>query len=264
MTQPGTPQTTRAFVLPPITDPTVHAEIDRLARRYLAAGGIGMDLISSIGGRAEAILHRLPKPVRRALDKAVLVGLRRAFDAAQASRGVMRPRGDLFNRALSTVSGAAGGLGGMAGALIELPLTITWLLRGLLEIAAEHGLDPDSDEVRAECLRIFASAGPGVEDDGTDMGLLAAKLSVTGQTLGGLISRVAPKLSASMGQKLAAQATPVLGAVAGASINYTFARYYQELARVHFGLMRLSQETGLPEEALTEQLELRIKALQRG
>ena len=30
----------RQSILPPITDPTVHAEIDRLARRYLAAGGI--------------------------------------------------------------------------------------------------------------------------------------------------------------------------------------------------------------------------------
>ena len=133
----------------------------------------------------------------------------------------------------------------------------------MLDIAAEHGLDPDSDEVRMECLRIFAAAGPMAEDDGTDLGLLAARLSVTGQTLQGLISRVAPRLSVSLGQKLAAQAAPVFGAVVGASINYTFARYYQELARVHFGIMRLARETGLPQEALTEALRLSIARLDR-
>lgn len=251
----------RQMVLPPITDPTIHSEIDRLARRYLDAGGIGMDIIASIGGKAEAVLARLPAPVRKNMDRIVLRGLERAFGAAQVSRGMLRDRGDWFNRLLSTASGAAGGLGGLPGAVIELPLTITWLLRALLEIAVEHGLDPEDDEVRAECLRIFANAGPGVEDDGTDMGLLAAKLSVTGQTLQGLIARVAPRLSAAMGPKLAAQATPVLGAVAGATINYSFARYYQELARVHFGVMRLSRESGIPREALSEQLEKRIEAL---
>ena len=83
-----------------------------------------------------------------------------------------------------------------------------------------------------------------------------------GQTVQGIIARIAPRLAAVLGQKLAAQATPVFGALAGASINYTFARYYQEIARVHFGVLRLSQETGLPREALTEALRLRIEQLQ--
>ena len=146
--------------------------------------------------------------------------------------------------------------------MVELPLTVTMLLRAILEIAAEHGLDPESEEVRMEALRVFAAAGPMSEDDGTDLGLLAAKLSITGQTVQGLISRIAPRLSAVLGQKLAAQATPLFGALAGASINYTFSRYYQEIARVHFGLLRLAQETDLPREALTEAIRLRIEDIQ--
>lgn len=63
------------------------------------------------------------------------------------------------------------------------------------------------------------------------------------------------------GAKLAAQTVPVLGAVAGATINYHFTRYYREIARVHFGLLRLSQETGIPREALIEALELRMNQL---
>ena len=129
----------------------------------------------------------------------------------------------------------------------------------MLDIAAEHGLDPESEEVRLECLRIFAAAGPMADDDQTDLGMLAARLSVTGQTVQSMVSKVAPRLSVSLGQKMAAQAAPVFGAVVGASINYTFARYYQELARVHFGVMRLSHETGIPQEALTEALRLSIQ-----
>ncbi|WP_134727129.1 EcsC family protein [Paracoccus luteus] len=254
--------TPRQAVLPPIADPGVHVQIDKLARRYVAAGGLGMNLLSTVGGSAEGLIARLPAFVRTRLDDITLAGLDRAFGAAARSRRLMRDRGDWFNRLASTVSGAAGGMAGLPGAMVELPLTITMLLRAILDIAAEHGLDPDSDEVRTEALRVFAAAGPMADDDGTDLGLLAAKLSITGQTVQGLIARIAPRLSAVLGQKLAAQATPVFGALAGATINYTFARYYQEIARVHFGLMRLAVETGLPRESLTEALQDRIGQLQ--
>ncbi|MBK4216611.1 EcsC family protein [Paracoccus caeni] len=245
-------------ILPPITDPTIHAQIDRLARRYLDAGGIGMEILSRIGASAEGLIERLPDFARSRLDGATHAALDRAFSAASGSRKLVRDRGDWFNRLASTVSGAAGGAGGIVGALIEMPFTITLLLRAMLEIAAEHGLDPEDEEVRKECLRIFATAGPFEDDDGSDLGLLAVRFSVTGQTIQGLISKVAPRLSIAMGQKLAAQAAPVFGALVGASINYSFARFYQELARVHFGIMRLSRETGLPKEALIEALRLSI------
>lgn len=250
------------MVLPPITDPTVHAEIERLARRYVDAGGMGMDILQSIGTSAEGLIARLPEVVRTRLDRITTTALHRAFDAADRSRRVVRDRGDWFNRLASTISGAAGGIAGLPGAVIETPVTITLLSRAILEIAAEHGFDPEDEDVRAEALHVFAAAGPMEDDDATDLGLLAAKLSVTGQTIQGLITRVAPRLSAALGQKLAAQATPIFGAMAGATINYTFARYYQELARVHFGAMRLAREAGIPQEALTERLKMEIVAMQ--
>lgn len=249
-------------VLPPIRDPGVHEQIDRLARRYTAAGGLGIDMLSMVGSSAEGLIQRLPGFVRNRLDRLTDMALTRAFSAASGSRRFVRDRGDLFNRMATSISGAAGGAAGFAGAVIELPLTVTLLLRAMLGIAAEHGLDPESEEIRMECLRIFAAAGPMEEDDDADFGLLAVRLSVTGQTVQGLISRVAPKLSISIGQKLAAQAAPIFGAFVGASINYTFARYYQELARVHFGIMRLAHETGIPQEALVEQLRLSIERIE--
>ena len=248
-------------VLPPIDDPTVHAEVDRLAHRYLDAGGVAMELLAALGGKAEGLLDRLPGGLRGRMDDIVLAALNRSFDAASRSRGMVRGRGDMFNRLLSTTSGAVGGFAGIGGAMLELPVTVTLLLRAILDIAAEHGFDPASDEMRREALHVFAVAGPLADDDGTDLGLLVARMTVTGHTVQTLIAKVAPKLSVSLAQKLAAQTVPVFGALAGATINYSFARYYQELARVHFGLLRLSRETGLPLEALVEALELRMAQL---
>lgn len=256
--------TERQAVLPPITDPTVHAEIDRLARRYLKAGGISMEVMNSIGGRAEGLLDRLPKAVRGRMDAITLAALERAFDAAAKSRGLLRDRGDWFNRLLSTGSGAVGGLAGVAGAALEMPVTVTLLLRAILDIAAEHGFDPESDLARREALHVFAAAGPLADDEGADLGLLTARLAITGHSVQALIARVAPRLSASLAQKLAAQAVPILGAAAGAAINYSFTRYYQEMARVQFGLLRLSEETGLPREALLEALALRMEQIRPG
>lgn len=182
-----------------------------------------------------------------------------------AAGRVSPPRGgyaDRVNRAVTAAIGAAGGAAGIAGAMTELPVTVTVLLRTILGIAAEHGLDPADPETQAEALRVFASAGPMEADDGTDLGLLTARLTITGQSVQTLIARIAPRLAGVMGQKLAAQSAPALGALSGAAINYAFTRYYQEMARVHFGVIRLAQETGLPREALVEALRHRIVTLE--
>ena len=69
-------------------------------------------------------------------------------------------------------------------------------------------------------------------------------MTLTGPALQKLIATVAPRLAASLGQKLAAQAVPVLGAVSGAAINAAFVTYYREVARIRFALMRLAETHG--------------------
>lgn len=245
------------ILLPP-SDPAILTELEALARRHRDASGLGMQVLSFVGGSVETMVAKLPPPVRDGLEGATARALETAFDVAGRSRGVVADKGDRFNKALATLMGAAAGLAGLPGALAELPFTVTVLLRAIQGIAAEHGFDPASDEVRVECLRVFASAGPLDRDDGADVGFLSAKVTITGAGLQGLIARVAPRLSAALGQKLAAQTAPVLGAVAGAAINYTFTSYYQEIARVHFGLKRLARETGSDEGLLREELRARI------
>ncbi|RWR12021.1 EcsC family protein [Paenirhodobacter populi] len=245
-------------ILLPVTDPRIVTELDALAKRYRGAAGPVMQVLGFIGGSAETLLNRLPAPVRSGLEGATERALTTALGAASRSRHVVGDRPDWVNRALTTAMGAAGGFGGLAGSAAELPFTVTMLLRAIQGIAVEHGFDPDSEEVRIECLRVFASAGPLEKDDGTDMGFFAAKMTVTGQGLNRLVAKVAPKLAAVLGQKLAAQTAPVLGAVAGAAVNYAFTSYYQEVAHVHFGLKRLAVDSREDEGLLREELVARM------
>ncbi|RWR49923.1 protein EcsC [Sinirhodobacter ferrireducens] len=247
-------------ILLPVTDPKLVTELDALARRHRGASGPVMQVLGFLGGSAEGLVNRLPAGVRTGLEGATERALDTAMAAASRSRGVVADRPDWVNTALATAMGAAGGFGGLPGALAELPFTVTMLLRAIQGIAAEHGFDPASDEVRLECLRVFASAGPLARDDGTDMGFFTAKVTITGSGLSGLIARVAPRLSVVLGEKLAAQTAPVLGAVAGAAVNYAFTSYYQEIARVHFGLKRLARDSGEDEGLLREELVARITA----
>lgn len=230
------------------------AELDRLAARYRAAGGLGVQLLTMVGGKAEQLLERLPVPVRGALEEATERALKLAMQGANASRTALPDQSDWVNRAMTTAMGAAGGFGGLPSALVELPATTTVLLRIIQGVAAENGFDPGTQGVQFDCIRVFAAAGPLASDDGADLGFLTMRLTLTGGAMQRLVATVAPRLATVLGQKLAAQTVPVLGAVAGATTNYIYSGYYREIAHVHFGLRRLAIEADIAHGELARRL----------
>ncbi|MEM9577092.1 MAG: EcsC family protein [Pseudomonadota bacterium] len=240
------------------TPPNVEAQLDALAERYRRAGGYGVELLNLIGGRAENLLDRLPTQVRGGLEQATERALQHAVKAAHESRAVVPDQKGWLNSAVGAAMGAVGGMGGLPTALAELPVTTTLLLRVIQGVAKEHGFDPSEQNVQFDCIRVFSSAGPLEADDGADLGFISARVTLTGAAVHGLMARVAPRLATVLGQKLAAQTVPVLGAVAGAATNYAYTSYYQEIAHVHFGLRRLAVEADQPVEQLVEQLRNRL------
>ena len=241
-----------------LSPPDTEAELDRLAARYAAAGGLGVQLLTLVGGKAEQLLDRLPDPVRVKLEETTEKALQLAMRAAQSSRRAVPDQADWVNTAMSTAMGAAGGFGGLPSALVELPATTTVLLRIIQGVAAENGFDPASDSVQFDCIRVFAAAGPLASDDGADLGFLTLRVTLTGGAMQRLIATVAPRLATVLGQKLAAQTVPVLGAVAGATTNFIYTGYYREIAHVHFGLRKLAIDADLPPEELATRLAARM------
>jgi EcsC family protein len=132
-------------------------------------------------------------------------------------------------------------------------------LRIIQGVAVEHGFDPGAQSVQFDCIRVFAAAGPLAADDGADLGFLTLRLTLTGGAMQRLIASVAPRLATVLGQKLATQTIPVLGAVAGATTNYVYSGYYREIAHVHFGLRRLAIDAGVAPEELAVRLAKRMQ-----
>ncbi|WP_170529241.1 EcsC family protein [Ruegeria arenilitoris] len=236
------------------------AELDRLASHYRSAGGSGIRLLNRLGGSAESLLEQLPSSVRDGLTGATEQALWVAVRAADGSRRAVPDQKPWVNTAISTTMGAAGGAGGLTTALIELPATTAMLLRSIQGAASREGFDPSARNVQFDCIRVLSAAGPLAHDDGADMGFFSVRLTVTGPALQKVIAAVAPRLSVVLGQKLAAQTVPVLGALAGGGANYLYARYYQQIARVHFGLRRLAIDADIPHDELVQRLQRRMLA----
>ena len=236
----------------------VEAELDALATRYAKAGGIGIDLLNSLGAQADGLIQRLPQKAQEGLQDATIAALNHAMTAAHKSRSLVPDQAGWLNSAVSAAMGAAGGFGGLPTALAELPVTTTLLLRVINGVAAEHGFDPAEENVRFDCVQVFAAAGPLEHDDGADIGFLSARITLSGAAMQGVIARVAPRLATVLGQKLAAQAVPVLGAVAGAATNYAYTSYYTDMAHVHFVLRKLAIDADQPREVLLVKLRERL------
>ena len=236
----------------------VDAEIEALARRYAKAGGIGINLLNSLGAQADGLLQRLPQKAQDGLQDATVAALNHAMTAAHKSRDMVPDQAGWLNSAVSAAMGAVGGMGGLPTALAELPVTTTLLLRVINGVAAEHGFDTSEENVRFDCVHVFTAAGPLDHDDSVEIAFLSARMALSGTAMQAIIARVAPRLATVLGQKLAAQAVPVLGAVAGAATNYAYTSYYTDMAHVHFGLHRLAIDADVSREVLVDRLRQRM------
>lgn len=241
------------------TTPDRDAVLDALAARYRSANGVGMQVLGLLGSQAEGVLKRLPKGVTDQMDNVTRAALETAFDVAARSRDALPDQKDWLNTVVTMGTGAVGGFGGLPSAVAELPVTTTVILRAVQGIAVEHGFNPAEEATRMDCVQVFAAAGPLAEDDGIDTSFLSMRLGLTGATVQSLLTRVAPRLATVLGQKLAAQTVPVLGAVVGAAINYAFTSYYQDMARIHFGMQKLSDELGEDRAVLIEEFRQRVE-----
>ena len=229
---------------------------EELARCVAVLEGTSLPvrLAALVGDSVEALKRRLPAALQTRLEDAVRLALATALRAALAS-DPSAGRGAWVHRGLLGASGAVGGAFGLAGTLVELPISTTLLLRQVAAIAAEEGEDLADPAVQAECLKVFALGGQDPQDDAAESGYFALRLALAqtlqgavgrslGQVMPGLLAAVAARFGAPVGVKLAAQAAPVVGAAGGAAVNLAFLEHYRAVARAHFAVRRLERTHG--------------------
>lgn len=247
------------------------ADLEALARarELLEHPGLAVRLADRVGLPLEALVRRLPEGVRRAVGEGTRTALEgslrvalRTLEAAPPRRGT-----DWLHRGVVIASGAAGGALGLPGLLLELPFSLTVMLRSIAAHARAQGEDLSQPDGRLECLTVFAYGTRAGGDDAADTGYFTVRTALAravGQAaqyvaerglaeaagersapaLVQLLARIAPRLGVAVTDKAAAQLVPLLGAAGGAAVNALFMSHYQATAWAHFTIRRLERTAG--------------------
>lgn len=176
----------------------------------------------------------MPEGIRREVEGRIVSALQKAF----ATR-LRAPRHAVV------VSGALGGAFGMTGALAEMPVSLMLFLQAIREEAEAAGLDPDREGVRHAAVDILLRGQVVGVEEALEASFLNARLGLAGPMVSGWVARLVPHLAPVLGQRLAAGAVPVVGALGGALANRAWSAHYRGLAQVRFGLMALAEIHGV-------------------
>ncbi len=242
------------------------------AHALLENPGVAAQLANALGAPIESLItKRLPRMMTRSIDgltrRALQVAMKSALLSLRGKTEPLQPASTTRHTLAVAVAGGAGGFFGLPGLMVELPLTTTVMLRSIADIARAEGESLQSPDTALACLEVLAHGGRSAVDDGAESGYFAVRAAMAQQlsaaarhvaahgfaskgapALVSLVSRIAAKFSVNVGEKLAVQAVPLVGAVSGATLNTVFIRHFQAMARGHFIVRRLERQFG--EEAV--------------
>jgi hypothetical protein len=239
-----------------------------------------MRMTSMVGRPLEKAAGKLPEKVQEITQSALRKALETAIRTLQptppetadrdlASASEAASRTGFWHKMTTAALGMAGGMAGLAGAAVELPMTTGVMFRSIAAIAETFGEDMKDPLIQLECLSVFGYAAPA-GDKGETSTYLASRLALSLATSEAaqfvkvnlerpvaqqvaltsapvmirLLATLSGRFSTVVTQKLVAQSVPLVGAVTGASLNLAFTDHFNKVARYHFGLRRLERQHG--------------------
>lgn len=251
----------RADRLPEPTLP--RAALDELERAWLALErpSFAAQLSSILGTPIEQFLRLLPGQVHDRIRGAAEAAIVRAYDLAVPTLGGGEvSSGPATHRLAAAATGALGGFFGLPALLLELPTTTLLMLRAIADVARANGEDPSRPRTRLACVKVFAFGGRSRADDHAELGYYELRLGLAWQFTSvpaleagaapalpqpiGLLRAIGARFGVVVSDKAAAQAVPILGAVAGAAVNALFMDHFLTVADGHFTVRRLERSYG--------------------
>ncbi|ALM87135.1 EcsC family protein [Bordetella sp. N] len=242
------------------------------ARAILEHPSLTARLSNYVGKPIEYALDMLPAKagnlITEATQKAIHAALKAALMTMGKNNGAVveaAPTASKWlHKAGAAVSGGVGGFFGLAAVTVELPVSVTIMMRAIADVARGEGADLGDLATQLDCVQVLGLGGRAKSDDAAEVGYFAAREAMakaavdassflaTGGKLGAtaapplvrLINAVASRFGVQVTEKVAAQAVPVIGAAAGAVINTAFVNHYQQMARGHFTVRRLEKKYG--------------------
>src|SRR5262249_24661687 len=241
-----------------------HATLAR-AVKVLEKPNLAARIADYAGAPVNRVLGLLPPVADAGLTKVVEAAMLRCLKTAIRTlegRELSRGPATLLSSMAAGVTGGMSGFVGIAALPVELPVTMTLMLRAIADIAQHNGEDLSQLEPRLACLQVFA-LGARTTAQRRDVGYFAARTlltRLTGSAAGHLIDRGAYELSAPVmgsllselvtrfsivvSDRIAASALPLVGAIGGATLNVVFTLHFQEIAKGHFTVRRLERHYG--------------------
>jgi hypothetical protein len=234
------------------------AAIDQLERQHFAAR-----LADYAGQPLNKLIDILPGRLNRRLRSGVQAAIFKCLAIAIDSLEDDVPeRSEWLNNLVVGVTGGVGGFFGMAALPIELPLTTALMLRAIAEIARAEGEDLNRLETRLACIEVFALGARGPHDK-ANLGYYATRvvlarlvsdvaavvsqrgaISASTPVVARLVGEIAGRFGLVVSDMSGSTVVPVIGAVAGATVNMIFTDHFQRVARGHFTVRRLERIYG--------------------
>jgi hypothetical protein len=232
------------------------ASLERSSLAIKIAGLVGQPVTRVIGKLPGVANRQLTRVIEAALFKCLTVAIDSldGLPAAEPSRWVPR-----------VTAGITGGVGGLFGALalpIELPLTTTFMLQSVADIARHNGEDLRTIESRLACLEVFA-LGDHRASTRADIGYYATRavlvqmaadiaafviqrlaIDAGSPVVNRIVSELANRFGVAVSERAAATALPIIGALGGAAVNIAFMSHFQQIAEAHFTVRRLERHYG--------------------
>ncbi len=249
--------------LPQTTLSATDLAVLREAVRHLEHPSLAARLSSVVGTPIEMALQLLPRKWYLRLHEAAERAIGNALQIAIAPMDdTPTPKSrDVVYNLFGMASGAAGGLFGLPGLAVELPISTGIMLRAIAEVARREGEDVHSLETRMACVQVFALGGRATSDDAAETGYygvrfalatsvssaieqLAGHGTASAPVLASVVRAVASRFGVNLSHKVAAQMVPIVGAAGAATVNAIFIRHFQEMARSHFAVRRLERQYG--------------------
>lgn len=236
------------------------------AKVLLENPGIAMKITHAIGSPIQKGLDLLPKNWYDSLGNITQTALLKAANTAifTLNKDLEQESYNILHKVAAGTAGAVGGLFGIAGLAVELPITTTIILRSIASIAREQGEDISTPTSKFACLEVFALGGNSTEETTLESGYYATRafLSnsmaqatryVTEQGIVNegapiflnIIGKIAERFGVQVTEKTLAQSVPIIGAAGGALINTLFMNHFQDMAKGHFTIRKLERKYGL-------------------
>ena len=261
------PLASRYFWRPTVSTPMSEEDVDvlRRARDTLENPGLAAKITNLIGLPLERAMKHLPNRWLAAIQRATQHSLMIALDAALATVETQHPapKRNGLHRLIVAGTGAVGGAFGVAALPVELPVSTMVMLRSIVDIARSEGERLHSLDAKLACISVFALGGRSGLDDASESGYFAIRAALAAAVAdtarhfaarGGatqsapaivrLIAQIANRFGATVTQKAAAQAVPVVGGAGGAAVNVLFMNHFQDVAWGHFTVRRLERKYG--------------------